>query len=260
MKPSHILIVEDQVMTIRILEAYLTEWGYEISSKARTLEEALERVAEHPPDLALLDINLGKGQERAGIELALRFRQHYHFPIIFLTGQPEMQVMREAQATRPDAYLTKPINEASLAFAIDDALQRASDRLIHPREFPEADKFVQQEDDRSWLLEEFLFVKKSNCYHKLAVKDIYWIRADRQYLNIQTKDETYLLSTNLANFSRQFEHSSLLRVSRSHIINIHHIEGFEEHHTVLVAGQAIPIGKTYREEVQKRFRFLKTTR
>ncbi|MEM7374910.1 MAG: response regulator transcription factor [Bacteroidota bacterium] len=260
MNPSQLLIVEDQVMTIRILEAYLTEWGYEISCKARTLEEALNQVAAHPPDLALLDINLGKGQERAGIELAQRFRQHHHFPIIFLTGQPEMQVMREAQATRPDAYLTKPINEASLAFAIDDALQKASDRLIHPQAFPEPDLPTPVAEHRSWLLEEFLFVKKGNSYRKLAVKDILWIRADRQYLNIHTLQDTYLLSTNLANFSRQFEHSSLLRISRSHIINIHHIQGFEENHTILVEGQAIPIGKTYREEVQKRFRFLKTTR
>lgn len=260
MKPSKIFIVEDKVMTIKVIETYLTSWGYEIAGSARTLDEALKKVAQLPPDLALLDINLGTGMERDGIELAHRFRQQYAFPIVFLTGEPEIQVMKQAQTAQPDAYLTKPMSEASLAFAIDDALQKAAERQSKPYEAINPDVTPLKENGSYALLEDTLFVKQDHSYKKLPVTDILWIQADRQYSKIKTLKETYLVSTNLGNFSHQFEHPSLLRVSRSHIINIQHINEFEENHMIIVHKTAIHIGKTYRETVQKRFRFLKTTR
>ena len=150
------------------------------------------------------------------------------------------------------------MSEASLNFAIDDALHKASDRLLKPQE-AEVPQRSAAEDGQYFLLEDDLFVKDGNAYKKLPVSEILWIQADHQYCQIKTRESNMVVSTNLGNFSRQFDHPSLLRISRSHIINVHHIDGFEEN-LAIVSGHPVPIGKTYREEVQRKFRFLKTTR
>ncbi len=261
MNQVRVFIVEDNTLNATTLEAHLEDLGYELAGKARSGEQALEMIAEQPPDLALLDINLehGRGQ-MDGIELGTRLRQQYRFPLIFITSYQDRKTQQRTDRIRPDGYLTKPISEAGLAFAIESALEKASETFIRPEPLPEPDLPHADAEGTSYLLEDFLFVKEQAAYRKVPVSDIWFIQSEANYLTIHRREGPLLVSTNLANFARQFEHPSLLRVSRSHIINVHYIEGFEDQHTVIVAGQAIPIGKTYRQAVQQRFRFLKTSR
>ncbi|MEM7655864.1 MAG: response regulator transcription factor [Bacteroidota bacterium] len=260
MTPIQILIVEDNSLNATILEAHLQDIGYQHVTKVRTGERALEIVAQVPPDIALLDIDLSEARgQMNGIELGLKLRTSYQFPLVFITAFQDRKTMEMTRSVRPDGYLTKPVSEAGLAFTIEEALSKASERFIRPKPLPEPETDLPEVEGTSFLLEDSLFVKMDQSYQKLSVDDIQFIEADAQYLRIQREIESLLVSTNLANFSRQFEHPSLLRISRSHIINIDYITGFEEN-MVMVAGRVFNIGKTYRAEVQKRFRFLKTTR
>lgn len=261
MNPIRVFIVEDNTLNANTLEAHLEDLGYELAGKARSGEQALDMIANHPPDLALLDIDLSQGRGHMdGIELGIRLRQQYNFPLIFITAFQDRQTMQRTRSVHPDGYLTKPFSEAGLAFAIEEALAKASENFIRPEPMPQPDRPQLEAEGSSYLLEDHLFVKQDAAYRKVAVANILYIQSDAQYLTIHTQTDKLLVSTNLANFARQFEHPSLLRVSRSHIVNIHRIEGFEDQHTALVAGQAVPIGKTYRAVVQQRFRFLKTSR
>ncbi|MEM9984350.1 MAG: response regulator transcription factor, partial [Bacteroidota bacterium] len=227
----------------------------------RSGEEALASIEQYNPDLVLLDINLEHGRGQIdGVELGIRLRQQYRFPLIFITSYQDRKTQQRTDSIHPDGYLTKPISEAGLAFAIESALAKASETFIRPEPLPEVDQVPSDAEGSSYLLEDFLFVKEQAAYRKVPVSDIWFIKSDANYLNIHRREGPLLVSTNLANFARQFEHPSLLRVSRSHIINVQYIEGFEDQHTVIAAGQVIPIGKTYRQEVQRRFRFLKTSR
>ena len=261
MKPIRVFIVEDETLNIDIITAHLENLGYQVAGKARSGEEALASIEQHDPDLVLLDINLehGRGQ-MDGVELGTRLRQQYRFPLIFITSYQDRKTQQRTDRIRPDGYLTKPISEAGLAFAIESALEKASETFIRPEPLPEPDLTHADAEGTSYLLEDFLFVKEQAAYRKVPVSDIWFIQSEANYLTIHRSEGPLLVSTNLSNFARQFEHPSLLRVSRSHIINVHYIEGFEDQHTVIVAGQAIPIGKTYRQAVQQRFRFLKTSR
>lgn len=259
MNQVRVFIVEDETLNAAIITAHLEDLGYQVAGKARSGEEALQLIEQHMPDLVLLDINLeqSKGQ-MDGIELGIRLRQQYSFPLIFITAFQDRKTLQRTRSVRPDGYLTKPISEAGLAFAIESALEKASESFIRPEPLPEPDQALSDAEGTSYLLEDFLFVKEQLAYRKLPVSDIWFIKSEANYLTIHRSEGPMLISTYLSNFARQFEHPSLLRVSRSHIVNVHHIEGFEEQ-TVIVAGQVIPIGKTYRQVVQQRFRFLKTS-
>lgn len=261
MNQVRVFIVEDETLNATIIAAHLEDLGYEVAGKARSGEQALPLIEQQLPDLVLLDINLEQGKGNMdGIELGIRLRQKYRFPLIFITAFQDRKTLERTRSIRPDGYLTKPISEASLAFTIESALEKASTSFIRPEPLPEPDQVPSGAEGTSYLLEDFLFVKEQAAYRKVPVSDIWFIQSDANYLNIHRSEGMLLVSTNLSNFARQFEHPSLLRVSRSHIINVQYIEGFEDQHTIIVAGQVIPIGKTYRQEVQRRFRFLKTSR
>lgn len=261
MTPIRIFLVEDDVLNQTIISAHLEDLGYGLADKARSGEAALERIAKNPPDLALLDIDLSKGKGNIdGVELAMRLRQEYNFPLVFITAYQDRATLERTRKVKPDGYLTKPISPGELAFSIESALEKASDRFIRPQPLPEPDIVEADVEGTSYLLEDDLFVKIDSTYQKVPVNSILYIEADANYLRIFTQNGQIMVSTNLANFTRQFEHPTLLRVSRSHIINVHFINRFEDLHTVIVGGQAVRIGKTYKKEVQNRFRFIKTNR
>jgi len=68
--PAKILIVEDESIVAFNLQQRLELMGYEVAGVADTGAESLALVAEHKPDLVLMDIHI-KG-EMDGIEVASR--------------------------------------------------------------------------------------------------------------------------------------------------------------------------------------------
>ncbi|MGM9921618.1 MAG: response regulator, partial [Bhargavaea sp.] len=75
-----ILVVDDEKPIADILQFNLKKEGYNVIT-AYDGEEALERVEETVPDLALLDIMLPK---KDGMEVCRELRKKYDFPIIML--------------------------------------------------------------------------------------------------------------------------------------------------------------------------------
>ena len=80
--------------------------------------EALEWLAEHQTDLALLDIDM---PEINGIMLAARIKElHPNTAIIFLTGYPQYAV--DAFSLHASGYLLKPISRERLYAEVEYAL------------------------------------------------------------------------------------------------------------------------------------------
>jgi DNA-binding LytR/AlgR family response regulator len=116
-----ILIVEDEPLTALTIEEKLTEAGYEICGKAADCESAIRFLIKESPDLALIDIYLGKGQLN-GIVTARELMRIKPIPIIYLTGHTEPETFSRAKKTNPLAFLHKPFRPAELADQIELAL------------------------------------------------------------------------------------------------------------------------------------------
>ena len=58
MSASNVLIVEDEVLVARDIQARLTRMGYEVVGTASKGEEAVTMALQTNPDLILMDINL----------------------------------------------------------------------------------------------------------------------------------------------------------------------------------------------------------
>ena len=81
----------------------------------------------------------------------------------------------------------------------------------------------------------------------MHVKDIQYIRASRSCLMINTIGEQLSFPLNLSQFIRKNPIPSLIRVHRSFIVNIDHIDSFD-HRFIYIGEHQIPLGDSYREK------------
>lgn len=106
-KLPRILIVDDREDNVRLLRSVLKREGYEITVAYDGLE-ALDRVAEEPPDLILLDILMPK-MDGFQVARALRANKETQaIPILMLTALTEVRDKIKALESGADDILSKP--------------------------------------------------------------------------------------------------------------------------------------------------------
>lgn len=128
-----IIIVEDEAVASMHLEEILTARGHEVVGLASNAEDALHIAKVEVPDLALVDIAL-EGP-RDGISLAFDLRQELSIAIVFVTSFADEATVQRAIAIRPNGYLVKPFNSASIHAAVETALANfvAEQHVLDPK-------------------------------------------------------------------------------------------------------------------------------
>ena len=121
-----ILVVEDDVFIAQDISEHLTQLDYWVTAVAYNAGEAYEELEKELPDLVLLDINLGQGED--GISIAHRLQNQYELPFIYLTSYSSRSVLDRAKATHPMGYIVKPFNEQDLFASIEIALYNYAQR------------------------------------------------------------------------------------------------------------------------------------
>ncbi|MDF1826522.1 MAG: response regulator [Verrucomicrobiales bacterium] len=112
-----VLIVEDDVVTARNIEAILKKRGFSVSAIVNSREQALQAAAAEKPQIALIDIKLGT--VNSGTEIAKILKAKHHLAIVFVTGYSEDAVFEKAREARPAAFIRKPFSEAELAACLE---------------------------------------------------------------------------------------------------------------------------------------------
>ena len=72
--------------------------------------------------MIIIDIKLTG--EMDGIELAKNINKIENIPVIYFTAYSDEQVIQKAMATKPIAYLIKPVTEKELLDTINSALNK----------------------------------------------------------------------------------------------------------------------------------------
>ena len=118
--PKKILLIEDDRDIARLLQAELSEAGYEVSWAGSGMQ-GLVRLREDPPQLVVLDLGL---PDLDGAEIARRIKQRGDLPIIVLTATDAVERKVELLLGGADDYLTKPFHPAELLARIQVQLRR----------------------------------------------------------------------------------------------------------------------------------------
>jgi PAS domain S-box-containing protein len=127
--PPAILVVEDERVVARDLEASLKIMGYDVIGTTATGEDCLVRADARRPDLVLMDVRLAGALD--GIETAEQLQARFGIPVVYLTAYADEHTVARARDTSPQAYVVKPFRSGELRSAIEIALfkHRAEGRL-----------------------------------------------------------------------------------------------------------------------------------
>ncbi|ANE46413.1 hypothetical protein SY83_09120 [Paenibacillus swuensis] len=110
----NIMIVDDESIFREYLKTTI-DWagyGFQITSEGRNGVDALEQAALHPPDIALVDINM---PFMDGIELSEKLFERYpNIRIVLITGHSEFEYARKAIRLGVEDYILKPFTKEEL--------------------------------------------------------------------------------------------------------------------------------------------------
>ena len=120
MPEARILVVDDEYLIRWTLQQNLQKQGYEVLL-AETGEEALEKVKEEAPDLALLDIKLPGMDGYEVLEKALKMDEGI-VPIM-ITAYDEVDKVVKAMKLGAFDYISKPFDFSKVYLSIQKALE-----------------------------------------------------------------------------------------------------------------------------------------
>ncbi|WP_281225827.1 response regulator [Flavobacterium aquiphilum] len=125
---AQILVIDDEVQIRKLLEITLESNDYR-TFFAVNAKEGLSMVANHQPDLVILDLGL---PDEDGQVVLKRLREWYKNPIIILTVKSAEDEIVKALDNGANDYLTKPFRTQELLARIRTALRNSATEEKEP--------------------------------------------------------------------------------------------------------------------------------
>ena len=122
-----ILIIDDDLDTLRLVGLMLQRQGYQISA-ATNGQQGLDKAFEEDPDLILLDVMM---PDMDGYEVTRRLRQNpstMETPVLMFTAKTQLDDKVTGFEVGANDYLTKPTHPAELQARVKTLLSRVSEK------------------------------------------------------------------------------------------------------------------------------------
>ena len=208
-----VVVVDDEAPARRkILRLLREEPQVEVVGQAGGTEAAISAIEEHRPDLVFLDVQM-PGTDGFGVVQGI---SHGKMPrIVFVTAHDQYAI--KAFEVHAFDYLLKPFADERFREVLNRArkdIAQSSDgfasRLVDlvedlRRERSFTDRLVVQEKDRSYFV---------------AVRDITWIEADRNYLILHCGSKTHTLRGTLESLQTAVDPKVFVRINRSSVVRL----------------------------------------
>ncbi|WP_137171880.1 LytTR family DNA-binding domain-containing protein [Massilia sp. HP4] len=236
------LIVDDEHLARALLREYLAAHpDVEIVGECANGFEAVKAIAEHAPDLVLLDIQMPKLDGFEVVELA-GSKPHY----VFATAYDQF-ALRAFEVHAVD-YLLKPFSRERLA----EALAQVRLRAPQPARI---EAVVKEAQARQQPLERIL-IRDGARVHVVAVGSIDYIEAQDDYVQVCAGGKAYLKHQRLSELEAQLDGAVFVRIHRSYIVNVGAVERIEpvskdNHCAVLKGGAKLPISRSGYQKVRE---------
>jgi len=162
-----IMVVEDDYNTRKLMEAVLTQNGYNVIL-ANDGIEALEKLDSHHVDLIVLDLMLPRMD---GYEFTKTLREaNNNIPILMVTAKEAPEDKKKGFIAGTDDYMVKPVDEEEMILRIGALLRRAQivneRKLVIGETVLDYDSFTVRRGDNVQELpnKEFLLLYKLLAY------------------------------------------------------------------------------------------------
>lgn len=232
-----ILIVDDEPYAIEVMENYLRNFNdMEIVGKCYNAIQAFQLLQQKTVDLMFLDIQM---PGITGIDFLKTLKNP---PKTIFTTAYSQYALDGFELNVVD-YLVKPIPLDRFMRAIDKVYQ------LNGNKASAGNNYEKPVGDT----EAFLYLKVERKTIKINVNDILWVESLRDYVKVITTGNAYISKQKISLLEGMLPENKFVRAHRSFIIAIAHISSFYAY-SVEVNGHELPIGRNYKQEMQKRLK------
>lgn len=239
-----VLLVDDEPAALERLSALFAQIpDTRLVGLARNGREAAHAIAELAPDLVMLDIQM---PELSGLALASELPPEGRPEIVFVTAFETYAA--DAFAVEAADYLLKPVRFDRLR----QAVERARRRRTLQKAFEQAEAAPARENDLDGL-----WVATRHGHVRVAVDDIDWIEAAKDYVLLHTPTRSHIHRITMSALEQALDPAKMIRVHRSAFVSPDRVEAVNRLGKGLIAlvlrdGVAVPVGPTYVKAVQAR--------
>ncbi|WP_299220439.1 LytTR family DNA-binding domain-containing protein [uncultured Aquimarina sp.] len=232
------LIVDDEPLAREIIENYVSRIDHlELIASCANALEAFNIIADKSIDLIFLDIQM---PDLTGIDFLKDLNPSPK--VIFTTAYSNYAV--DAFNLEAIDYLLKPIEFSRFLKSVNKVLKlsKSTSTLLVSSNSNEEEKNYQ---------DLFIYLKVEKKMQKIFFKNILFIESLKNYIKIKTSDREIIAYKSISSIERILPSSRFLRVHRSFIIGIDHIDAFSTTEIEL-KGIKIPVGRNYKASVKEK--------
>lgn len=222
--PIRCVIVDDEPLAVGLLAQYVEKTpGLAVAFKTTHVLDALAVIERGDADLLFLDIHM---PELSGMQFMKLIGNRCK--VILTTAYPQYAL--EGYEHDVVDYLLKPFSFDRYMMAV----MKAKDRL-EARQAPGKDQ------------PDHIFIRAEYRIQKLDLDTIFYIEALRDYIAFHTPAGKVLSLESMKKMETTLPPGIFTRIHKSYIINRNKIE-FLDRGKVIINGQYLPVGDTYREK------------
>lgn len=223
------IIVEDEPLAAKVLTDYIAQVPYlKLQGTFKDAILATEFLRDNTVELIFLDIHLPKLKGMAFLKTLP------HPPAIIITTAYHQYAVEGFEQNVTD-YLLKPFDFERFLNAVNKV--KSAER--------EKSEPTESSDTKEYL---FLNVQKKKV--KILFSEIAYIESQREYIKIVTTKKEYTSKMSTQEFEGLLPGHLFKRIHRSFIVSLKKIDSYTAE-TVEVNGISIPIGRGYRDVLEK---------
>jgi two-component system LytT family response regulator len=222
------IIVEDEPLAAKMLAGYVEQVPFlELQGMFKDAILATEFLRGHDVDLIFLDIHLPKLKGMAFLKTLV------DPPAVIITTAYHQYAVEGFELNVTD-YLLKPFEFERFLVAVNKVkTAKAESKEAEPQE-----------------AKDFIFLNVERKRAKVLFSEIVYVESQREYIKIVTTKKEYVSKMSTHEIEELLPAQLFKRIHRSFIICVDKIESYTAD-TVEVNGVSIPIGRGYRDVIEK---------
>jgi two-component system LytT family response regulator len=241
--PCTVLIVDDEPLARQRLRDLLrSRDGLAIIGECEDGPSALATIAEHKPDVVLLDIQM-PGMD--GIRVAEQLVEPR--PVVIFVTAFDQHAVRAFDVHAMD-YVLKPFEPERLFAAMDRARTATEKTAREPSDWKAMLRELRAAP--TWLSR--VAIRLGDRIYYVRMADVDWIEAEGNYVRLHTGAKSHLLRRALRQLSEELDPAQFARIHRSSIVNIDRIAELRatpdgDYHVLLSTGAKLKMLRKYRD-------------
>ena len=230
------LIVDDEELARQILRDLLQAHPeIQILAECANGFEAVKAIAEHKPDLMLLDVQMPKLTGFDVLELI-----EEDVAVIFVTAY-DQYAMKAFEVHAVD-YLLKPVGQERFEAALARAKDRIGERTPPAQQLAAAARPPQQFLER-------LVVRDGTRVTLIPVAKLDYVEAQDDYVALASQGAKHLKQQTIASIEAGLDPARFVRIHRSYIVNFERVVRIEPYGkdsrlAILADGTRLPVSRT----------------